>query len=347
MYERLTSDITKAPGDHGPKSGGHPELPGTSELPGASALKGILTLFTIQDAVLTGYLFAITALVARSEPSEIQAQCLRRTMASVLVLVLGCIFARGATSVSPAIRRTVYRMVMPGIVLMNYLTLRDVLPIVRTDSLDLQLLQLDLMLFGVEPALWMERFNQRPIVEWFAFFYFSYFFICGFYMLLAVWLRRPSRHTTEFAIGTGIVYCVGQLGYMAVPGYGPIGALQHMYQGPVDGGFFWKCVIDTVQAGGAMKDIFPSLHTASPLWFALWAFNSARYDKRFLPLAVVTAFFSGNIIISTMLLRWHYAIDVVAGVVLAVSALFLSIRLSRWEEEFRGKMGETAAWIFK
>ncbi|EYF06029.1 PAP2 family protein [Chondromyces apiculatus DSM 436] len=315
-------------------------------LPSAPVLKGVLALFTLQDGLLIGYLFAILALLAHAEASAMQAQCTQRTMASIVVMVLGCVFARGATSVSPAIRSVVYKTVLPGIVLMNYLTLRDVLPIIRTDSLDMQLLQFDLAVFGVEPALWLERFNRRPIVEWFSFFYFSYFFICGFYMLLAVWLRPPTRHTTEFAVGTALVYCLGQLGYMAVPGYGPIGALKHLYQGPVDGGFFWGCVMGTVQAGGAMKDIFPSLHTAAPLWFALWAFNGVRYDKRFLPLAVVTAFFSFNIIISTMLLRWHYVIDVLAGLTLAVSASVLSVKLARWEETFRKRLGETQSWFF-
>ena len=342
MYERLTTEISKSPARERQVAGAD----GRAAAPGAMVLRGLLALFTIQDALLIGYLFVITALLSRAEPSEVQAQCVRRTLACVLVMVLGAVFARGAVSVAPAIRRTVYRAVLPGMVLMNYLSLRDVLPIVRSDTVDMALLRLDLLLFGVEPALWLERFNTRPIVEWFSFFYFSYFFICGLYMVCALWIREPSRRTTEFAIGTAIVYCGGQLGYMAVPGYGPIVALAHMYQAPLDGGFFWGCVSSTVQAGGAMKDIFPSLHTAGPLWFALWAFNSARHDRRFLPFAIITAFFSANIIISTMLLRWHYAIDVVAGVTLAVSASVLSVKLARWEEAFRARRGEAQPWIF-
>lgn len=340
MYDRLTTDIRNGAGTREPQAAER----GAS--PGATVLRGLLALFTVQDVLLTGYLVVVTGLLTRAEPGAVQAHCMHRTLACALVMVLACVFARGATSVAPVIRRTVYRTVLPGMVLMNYLSLRDLLPVIRSDSVDLALLNLDLALFGVEPAVWLERWNTRPVIEWFSFFYFSYFFICGLYMLLAVWIRKPGRHAAEFAIGTAIVYCGGQLGYMAVPGYGPIVALSHMYSGPIDGGFFWGCVSSTVQAGGAMKDIFPSLHTAGPLWFALWAFNSARTDRRFLPLAIVTAFFSANIIFSTMLLRWHYAVDVVAGVTIAVTASIVSVKLARWEEGFRSRIGEAQPWIF-
>jgi hypothetical protein len=310
-------------------------------------LRGFLATFALQDAILIGYLGIIITLLLRSEPSAVQAESVRRNLACAMGLVLCCVFARSATSVSPAIRSAVYRVVLIGQVLLNYLLLRAILPIVRPDSLDAEMLRLDLALFGVEPALWLERFNTRPVVEWFSFFYYSYFFICGAYMLVSVWLRRPGRHTSEFAIGTALVYCVGQLGYMAVPGHGPIVALRHMFHGPIDGGFFWGLVHEAVQAGGAMKDIFPSLHTAGPLWFALYAFHCAKTDRRFFWPAVVSLFFSVNIIISTMFLRWHYAIDVVAGISLAVGARWATPRIARWEEELRARLGEPHPWNFK
>lgn len=341
MYERLTTDISKAPGARS----AHAADRGAS--PGAALLRGLLGTFATHDAILLGYLGVVITLLLRSEPSAEQAESVRRNLACAMALVLCCVFARCATSVSPAIRSTIYRVALVGQVLLNYLLLRAILPVVRPDSLDAQLLQLDLTLFGVEPALWLERFNTRPVVEWFSFFYYSYFFICGGYMLLALFLRKPGRHTTEYAVGTAMVYCIGQLGYMAVPGHGPIVALRHLFHGPIDGGFFWGLVHNVVQAGGAMKDIFPSLHTAGPLWFALYAFHCAKTDRRFLWLAVVSLFFSVNIIISTMFLRWHYAIDVVAGVTLAVSARWAAPRIARWEESFRARLGETHPWTFK
>jgi len=143
-----------------------------------------------------------------------------------------------------------------------------------------------------------------------------------------------------------LVLSVGQLGYAAVPGYGPIHYLEGLFHGDVAGGFFWSCVWDTVQAGGALKDIFPSLHTAVPLWLTLFARRQAGHDPRWRWPARITGFFTANIIISTMLLRWHYGIDVVAGVVLAVVASFAAPRVAALEEAWRRTLGHEGPWAF-
>jgi hypothetical protein len=109
--------------------------------------------------------------------------------------------------------------------------LRNVLPLLRPDAVDDNLLALDIRIFGFEPALWLERWNRPTIVEWFAFFYFSYFFICAAYLLVVVWASKLGRATGEFAMGTLIVFCFGELGYIAVPAYGPIRHLASSYAG--------------------------------------------------------------------------------------------------------------------
>lgn len=52
------------------------------------------------------------------------------------------------------------------------------------------------------------------------------------------------------------------------------------------------------------------------------------------------------IIVSTMLLRWHYAVDVVAGLSLASAAGWLAPRLEAWEERRRAQWGFAAPWCF-
>ena len=310
------------------------------------ALKSLVALFAVQDIVLIVYLMIVSALLLRTGSGPAQVLHARQSFVGVMAMVLGCFFARGVTFVPPVIRLAAYRILVVGMVVVNYLSLRNVLPIIRSDTVDAELWRIDLLLFGVEPALWLERFNTRPVIEWFSFFYFSYFWLCFAYMVVGMWLLRPGRRSTEFAIGTALVYCVGQLGYMAVPGCGPVVALRDQFQAPLDGGFFWGCVNHLVNAGGAQKDIFPSLHTAGPVWFTLFAWRAAREDRRFRWPAIVTGFFAFNIIISTMLLRWHYAIDVVAGLTLAVGAAILTPRLVRWEESLRRDAGARSAWSF-
>lgn len=309
--------------------------------------RSVFGLFALQDLILLVYLSIVWLLVWRFGQGPEQTWCAERIFACMATVLVGCLWARTPTGFAFKSRWLLYRVALAGVLLENYLMLRNLLPTVRPDAVDAHLLQIDLKLFGFEPALWLERLNHRPIIEYFAFFYFSYFFICATYLVAVVLLSKGGRQTSEFAIGTLFVFCVGQLGYMAVPAFGPVKYLEATFHGPLQGGFFWSCVSATVAAGSAMKDVFPSLHTAVPTWLTLVAFHRARIDPRWKWPARVTGFFAGNIVISTMVLRWHYAIDVVAGLALAGTAALLAFRLAAREEAWREKQGLPAPWTFR
>ncbi len=311
-----------------------------------ASLRALAGVFALQDVMMLTYLMVIGFMVWSASPSPLQGRCARMIYLAMAAQTIGCFVSRGLPRLSYFLRAALYRVTIVGVMLANYLTLRDFLQLVRPDSMDETLVRLDLRLLGVEPALWLERFNLRPIVEWFSFFYFSYFAICIVYMLAVVWLIRPGRRQAEFAIGTLIVFSIGQLGYTAVPGYGPIRYLADQFHGPIAGGFWWSMVWNTVKAGGAMKDIFPSLHTAVPFWFTLYTRYQAKSDRRWRWPARVTGFFSANIIVSTMLLRWHYGVDVLAGLTLATTAAFFAPKLAAREEEWRRSLGFAPPWCF-
>ena len=306
----------------------------------------LFNLLTVQDIFMLSYLLIVWRLLWRAGSGPDVEFCVRRVFACIAVVLLGCWCGRASRALPPRVRWLLYRLALAGVLLENYLLLREILPVIRPDSVDDELLQLDLRLFGVEPALWLERLNQRPIVEYFSFFYFSYFFICLTFLVVVVWLSKGGTQTTEFAIGTLIVFCLGQLGYMAVPAVGPIRHLVPQFHGPIDGGFFWGCVSSTVEAGSAMKDVFPSLHTAVPTWFTFFCWNRSKTDRRFVWPARITGFFAANIIFSTMFLRWHYAIDIVAGLTLATTARILSVWLQRVDASWRKARGFAPAWSF-
>jgi membrane-associated phospholipid phosphatase len=93
-----------------------------------------------------------------------------------------------------------------------------------------------------------------------------------------------------------------------------------------------------VAAGGAGKDIFPSLHTAGPSFVAIFAFLHRTHRPfcwTWLPLAIIAA----NIIGATLFLRWHYVVDVVAGLFLATSAALGSRWISDHETRSRARRG--------
>ena len=309
-------------------------------------LKRFGGLFAVHDLILLAYYFIVSVLLVVVGPDRADPNVTRRVYFCIALLMLGCLIGRGPNGLGPRARSLVYRGSVVYVILDGYLMLAQLLPVIRADTVDDALLALDLKLFGFEPAFEMERWTTPAVVEYFAFFYFSYFAICFLYMVAAIGRPPWGRETSAFAIGTVIVCCLGQLGYMAVPAYGPIKYMADDFQGPLVGGFWWDAVTRTVAAGSAQKDVFPSLHTAMPLWFALHAATRARRSRTWRVAAIVTGIFSAHIIVSTMLLRWHYLIDVIAGIGLAAFARWASVKLSAWEEKTRAGLDAEPVWSF-
>jgi membrane-associated phospholipid phosphatase len=112
---------------------------------------------------------------------------------------------------------------------------------------------------------------------------------------------------------------------------------------PFPAGLWHDLVVSAVKSGGAQMDIFPSLHTAAPTVVALFSFRN-RKELPFRYTWPLVAFCTLNIIIATMFLRWHYLIDVVAGLVLATTAVLLSRPITRWELARRERLGYGALW---
>jgi hypothetical protein len=212
-----------------------------------------------------------------------------------------------------------YRLTVWLAVFLSYFQLRHILPAVSERAVDADLLKFDLRVFHVEPSLAWDKFVTPVTTEWFAFFYFGYFFLLSAHVLGLMLAARNKFHLAHFAMGIFLLFCTGHIIYMIVPGYGPYWYLGAQFQHELTGGTFWHLVQQTVQAGGAQKDIFPSLHTAAPTYFALFSFRhrkSAPYKYSW----IFVAFCATQIICATMFLRWHYLVDIFAGITLATFA---------------------------
>ncbi len=296
-----------------------------------------------QDWLMVTYFVAILAALCLGGGPNRSACILRVALdlgafLFVLALVRGSVlrFTAGATAL-------LYRTAVIAALLSSFFQLREILPAVAPWSVDGRIYALDLRVFGVEPSVALDRFVTRATTEWFAFFYFLYFLILSVHILPMVYWNRDTRLLGRFATGTLLMFLSAHLLYMLVPGYGPYWFLKDAFRHELDGGPFWHLVRETVDAGGAQKDIFPSLHTAAPTFLALFSF---RHRKLF-PYKYswpVVAFFALQIILATLFLRWHYLLDVVAGLGLAAAASFLGQRIADWEFAKRERLGLQPAW---
>lgn len=298
-----------------------------SETP-LDVLRTMFRNLAIQDVVCIVFHSFMLARVLAAPDSADATMGRRFAIALLTVTISTLILCRGEVLRPGKLRAYVYRVGIFTPVVLSYFAMAFILPALDPVMLDETLRSIDEAILGVTPALWFNQFNEPPVVEWFAFFYYSYFYIMAAMLLPALFFDRQGQRLRELMAGAMTVATLGHVIYTFVPGMGPVASME--FPEPIHGGFFWEQVLITVETAGSKIDIFPSLHTAYPTFYALHAFGW-RKSKPFKVLWPVVGFFALNILIATMFLRWHWAIDVVAGVLLAVTARLVGITVGAYE----------------
>jgi PAP2 superfamily len=297
-----------------------------------------------QDWIAVTYLsLLLVALCIGKGPNR--GACIERVAADlgaflfVLALVRGNVIRWGSTASS-----LVYRVSIIVVLLASFFQLREILPAVSPWSVDASIYAFDTHVFGFEASVVLDQFVNPTTTEWFAFFYFLYFLILSVHVLPMVFWNRDPHLLNRFATGILLLFMSAHILYMVVPGYGPYWYLKDTFHHELTGGTFWRLVRETVDAGGAQKDIFPSLHTAAPTFFAIFSF---RHRSRF-PFKYswpVMAFVATQIIVATMFLRWHYLVDIVAGLTLAFTTQAVGQYVADWESAKRARLGLQPVWM--
>jgi len=285
----------------------------------------------VQDVIalaLHAYLF-LRVSIAPDSPDATVA----RRLALALFVITACsmVLARGEVIRDKRARALTYRFGLFMPMVLSYFEMRVLLPALQPQLMDHRLFAIDLWLLGTTPSIWMEAWNVEPVVEWLSFFYYGYFLVLAL-MLVPSLLVGKGRRQQEVLAGAMLVVAVGHFLYTIVPGAGPVATLS--FDQPLQGAFWWNQVELAVTTAGAQLDIFPSLHTAFPAFFALHAF-AHRHTQPFRWLWPILAFVALNIIIATMFLRWHWFIDVALGLLLAFAARGFAMAVAE-REELRG-----------
>jgi hypothetical protein len=313
-------------------------------LPPPLRMPVLLQQLAAQDWLLLAYLGVLLAQVLGGDGP-------RRTIAIEYVLLdlavwLGVLAVTRSRALDeyPRFAAVLYRAGIGFPVLASFLQLQWILPAAGRTPMDEQLYALDVRVFGFEPAEAWDRFVSPATTEWFAFFYYGYFFLIAVHVLPMLGMAKSSRFLARFSFGFIWLYCVGHALYTFVPAYGPYAYLAHDFHHPLEGSLWWRLVRNAVDSvdGGARTDVFPSLHTALPTYLSLFAFQERKrmpFKVTWLPLALFTT----QIIVATMFLRWHYLIDVFAGITLAVSSVLVSRVALQWDDA-RERRGGPPAW---
>jgi len=174
---------------------------------------------------------------------------------------------------------------------------------------DCWLIAADRFLFGTDPTIWLQRIVNPILTEAMQIIYATNYFLPAI-LVLALYL---SRDRTAFQHSVWVLtlgYILSYLGYFIIPAIGPRLTLEHAI--PLQGVMLREKLAALNYALEAVpRDCFPSGHTELPL-VTLWlAFRHRRPLARvYLPIVLL-------LICSTVYLRYHYVIDVLAGAALA------------------------------
>lgn len=309
-----------------------------------ATLRRLVRELAYQDWLVLIYFCVLCGLSLTADAGPIRNRCVLGLGGLFVFFLATVALVRAKAIQGPFSAPFMYRLGVYGSVQASYFFLRELLPLVNpTRTTDAFLYQLDLSLFGFEPAVRLAPLVSGAATEWFSFFYFSYFCLLAFHIFPVLALARNRQLLGEFCFGMLWLYCVGHFLYLLVPGYGPVVALSEQFHTQLPHGLWYDMVMATVSSAGAQMDIFPSLHTAAPVFFTLFSY---RHRDR-LPFRYtwpVLAFFSVNIVVATMYLRWHWIIDVVAGIAHAGCALALARYLTKLELERRSALSLTPSW---
>ena len=177
---------------------------------------------------------------------------------------------------------------------------------------DTTLAHWDLAMWKVYPVFWLSSMQSRFAVEFLQAVY-TMFLPGSIALGIVLWFRRSRE---EFRLGTfaiALTFLVSYLGYLLLPARGPRFIEYASQHPPLQGLWafhYFQHALDTLE--GAQYDCFPSGHVAVVLvgcWIARrispWVFST------------FTAF-AACITFSTVFLRYHYVIDVIAGMALAI-----------------------------
>jgi membrane-associated phospholipid phosphatase len=192
---------------------------------------------------------------------------------------------------------------------------------------DAALIRCDGVLFGGQASVWMDRLVTPSRTDLFSVLYFLHVVeVIG--VLLVLHFVAGRRLFVEAVQGVATMMTIGFALYLAVPAIGPKYTLAASYTRALEGGSITAVNAAVMDALRAHRDVFPSLHVALSGLVLLYAWRASR------PLAVVLMPFVVGNWVSTIYLRYHYLIDVVAGAAL-IPAVYFAIR--RWMESAEGK----------
>jgi membrane-associated phospholipid phosphatase len=226
---------------------------------------------------------------------------------SVILIVLLLSFRR-RSSLSVCMVSLWYPLVLYGLL---YYQTGLINRVVAPQFLDGFFMNLDLWIFGEFPAFFLRgKHGSAFLDEFFHFFYFSYYLIIPLTGILL--FRKDVKLFEGFVFQLSSLFYLCYVIYIFLPVEGPVALRNEYYH---QGGLFQTMVDFIYSEGENPGAAFPSSHVAATFLVAWW--GSMHFERMIIFYWLTCLFLS----IATVYCMFHYAVDVIGGLLLGVLAV--------------------------
>ena len=211
-----------------------------------------------------------------------------------------------------------------------YTNMHDMVHLVNPNDVDASLIAWDDYLLGFQPAIYLEPFITPELTD---FMYFSYSSFLIYILLFTMYLYVKKKKVAfrETLVSVILTFYIGYVGYVIFPAVGPKFTMSHLFETSLSGTFITdrlSFLMNYEISEYTRRDCFPSLHNGVIFLILLFAFKHEKiYAYLFFPFAIA-------LFISTLYLRYHYFVDMIAGFLLAIIIFYLGpIMNNHWEKK--------------
>jgi len=187
-------------------------------------------------------------------------------------------------------------------------------PLLGNGKVDTLLLGWDRALLGETPAVAWQKY-LGPWTADFAmagYLFFFYYIVAG----PGVYCVKDLRKFRKCIVGLFTMYGLAFMSYTVMPAGGPWRWMT--FDAPLHGPLLLDWVLKPVNDGSNAVDVFPSVHLAASLYLLMfdWQNGRRRFWIYLLPCLVLWW--------STMFLRFHYFVDLIAGAIMALAGWWIA-----------------------
>ncbi|HEY9166437.1 MAG TPA: phosphatase PAP2 family protein [Candidatus Kryptonia bacterium] len=183
--------------------------------------------------------------------------------------------------------------------------------------LDSSLAAFERSLMGDEPSVYLQKFMSPALTEGLMFAYVIYGLLI-FTTAFACYMKSGRPAALDYLVAISLANILCDIGFVTFPVAGPLRFDPNQYSVPLQGGFFTACgewVRVNLHLPG---ESLPSAHCAVAAAMMMLSF---KYNKKyfFLVAPILLAVFP-----ATVYCRYHYAADMLTGIIVGIVAVYLS-----------------------